>query len=218
MSRVLAALAVAAGASVVGGLAGPAPAVASCAVPARTSANPFVGTVTEVANQGRTATVRTDGGRTVIVQGSEADASNSFTTVDRTFDKGVRYEFHPINDATPYRDNACTATRAIGAGAAAGPDGDTSGGGNLPFYLLEGIATGAVLVLAAASLWLAREQRRQVVHVVTQHSGLLGRGQQAWDRVVPVIEPPSQLGQLAAWRGATSGRGGRGVAVDPPVR
>ena len=49
-----------------------APANASCAFPAKTSAYHFTGTVTAVENAGRTATVRTDDGRTVIVRGTIA--------------------------------------------------------------------------------------------------------------------------------------------------
>lgn len=60
----------------------------------------FTGTVTEVENADRTATVVTDEGRTVTVIGSEA-SPNAASTVGRTYQIGVRYEFHPLNTASP---------------------------------------------------------------------------------------------------------------------
>ena len=33
--------------------------------------------------------------------------------MDRRFDVGIRYEFHPLNGTSPYQDNACTATREV---------------------------------------------------------------------------------------------------------
>ena len=61
----------------------------------------------------------TDEGRTVTVNGGPSGTgtgtdTNTATSVDRTYRPGVRYEFHPLNAASPYQDNACTATRAIG--------------------------------------------------------------------------------------------------------
>jgi MYXO-CTERM domain-containing protein len=99
------------------------PAAASCAYPPRVSAHPFTGTVTEARDGGRTATVRTDDGRTVVVRGGQADNPNAMTSVDRTYEVGARYEFHPLNDSDPYQDNACTSTHRIAAAspASSGP-------------------------------------------------------------------------------------------------
>jgi hypothetical protein len=105
-------------AAVLIGSAGPA--AASCVLPPRTSPAAFTGTVTAVANDGRVATVRTDDGRVVEVVGTpDLHQGAGRTSVDRRFDVGVRYQFHPLNDTSPYQDNACTATRPIGAAAPA---------------------------------------------------------------------------------------------------
>jgi hypothetical protein len=98
-------------------LAWPSPAAASCAWPPRVSAHPFSGTVIAVTNGGRTATVHADDGRSVTVRGTPA-GDDAATTVDRAYQVGQRYEFHPINDADPYQDNACTATHPVGAASA----------------------------------------------------------------------------------------------------
>jgi hypothetical protein len=111
-----------------------APVQASCFQTAIASADKFTGTVTATSNKGRTATVRTDDGKTVTVMGSEAAEPNSATTVDRSFAVGTRYEFHPVNDTDPYLDNACTATHAIGAGGVgAGGGGGAEQSGTLVF-------------------------------------------------------------------------------------
>ncbi len=71
-------------------------------------------TVVSVEHEGRTARVRTDDGRDVTVHGGgRSPASNSATSVDRRYAVDGRYEFHPINDASPFEDNACTATRQL---------------------------------------------------------------------------------------------------------
>jgi hypothetical protein len=75
-----------------------------------------------VASNGRVATVRTDDGRTVLVIGTP-DPGAQATSVDRTFAVGARYEFHPVNDAPPYQDNACTATHEIARGTTSGVPG-----------------------------------------------------------------------------------------------
>src|SRR5437762_673733 len=102
-------------------LIGVPPAVASCVSPPRVSAHPFTGTVTSVTNMGRNATVRTDDSRTVTISGSPASNPNSVTTVDRKYQVGVHYEFHPINDTDPYQDNDCTATHPIAAASPTEP-------------------------------------------------------------------------------------------------
>jgi hypothetical protein len=87
----------------------------ACASPPVMSPHGFTGVVTDVTDDGRTATVRTDDGRTVTVIGTQGTGTDDATA--RTFEAGLRYEFHPLNDASPYRDDPCTATRAIGSEA-----------------------------------------------------------------------------------------------------
>ncbi|MEV6521155.1 hypothetical protein AB0M43_04320 [Longispora sp. NPDC051575] len=91
------------------------PADASCVSTPVTSRHAFAGVVTDTENRGRVARVRTDDGRTVTVVGTEATGPDSLTTVDRSYEAGTRYEFHPVNGSSPYRDNICTATRALGS-------------------------------------------------------------------------------------------------------
>ena len=55
--------------------------------------------------------VRKDGA-TVEVQGGTGRAGTTGED-DRTFVVGAVYQFEPVNDASPYRDNACTATKVI---------------------------------------------------------------------------------------------------------
>lgn len=86
---------------------------ASCRLPPTTSASAFTGTVVTTSDSDRTARVRTDAGAEVTVLGTESPDANSVTSVDRTFRTRARYEFHPLNDASPFRDNACTATRQL---------------------------------------------------------------------------------------------------------
>ncbi len=92
------------------------PAFASCGTdkPAKSQAA-FVGVVTSTASDGRVATVQTDTGAIVTVIGTP-DTGSAATSVDRTYQVGGRYEFHPINDASPFEDNVCTATRLLSQG------------------------------------------------------------------------------------------------------
>jgi len=135
------------------------PADASCAPPPpASSAQRFTGVVVSVSDQGRTATVRTDDGRTVTVTG-RGDPSGAITSVDRTYTAGARYEFHPLNDASPYRDNACTATRELSStgGAAAGPvDGNSRGSGPVVW----GAAALIVVLLVLGALGVRRRATR----------------------------------------------------------
>lgn len=90
-----------------------AAAYGSCAAESRPSANAFTGEVVSVTADGKVATVRTDNGSTVEVIGGPGDGS--VTSVDRTYKVGVRYEFHPVNNHSPYQDNICTATHVVNA-------------------------------------------------------------------------------------------------------
>ena len=86
---------------------------ASCAPPPATSAFAFTGTVLTTSDSDRVAQVRTDTGAEVTVLGTPNPGTSGVTSVDRTFIAGARYEFHPLNEASPYRDNLCTATRQL---------------------------------------------------------------------------------------------------------
>jgi hypothetical protein len=116
------------------------PAAASCSFPPRESPYRFAGVVLATDDGGRTATVRAEAGRIVTVVGAEG-GTGAFTSVDRTYKVGARYEFHPLNNSDPYRDNACTATRALGGQ----PDSRKAG---------EGIADRSAGGRLAGSAWL----------------------------------------------------------------
>lgn len=146
-------------------LFGGAAASASCVQSPLASPYQFTGTVTAVSDGGRTATARTDDGRTVTVLGSEAADPSAISSVDRSYQVGVTYEFHPLNDTSPYRDNACTATHPIGASSPA-PGGPavagSSGSGSGEPSTSRWPAVGAVILLAGAvtgaGLWLLRRR------------------------------------------------------------
>jgi hypothetical protein len=87
------------------------PAYASCAIKADVSPYAFVGTVISTERKDHVATVITDSGQRVTVLGTEGGFPESFSSTDRRYALGGRYEFHPINAESPYRDNICTATR-----------------------------------------------------------------------------------------------------------
>ena len=92
---------------------------ASCGGPPEPSPHAFTGTVIETGEHGRVATVVTDAGHRVQVLGTQDTSwfTNSYSSVDRRYALGARYEFHPLNGEPPYRDNACSATTHL-----AGPD------------------------------------------------------------------------------------------------
>jgi hypothetical protein len=129
----------------------PAPAAASCVFPARTSAYAFVGTVTDTSNDGRVAAVRTDAGNVVTVVGTP-DLGSGATSVDRKYVVGTRYEFHPINDKSPYQDNACTATHEVEGGPAPGGPGGSGGG-------WRWLAVASLALVAAAAIMVGIRRR-----------------------------------------------------------
>lgn len=95
---------------------GAAPAAASCATDSPDpSPYAFVGTVIATSEGGRVAEVVTDEGGTVSVEGTEDTSwfSNAHSSTDRRYALGGRYEFHPLDDESPYSDNSCTATRQL---------------------------------------------------------------------------------------------------------
>jgi hypothetical protein len=143
-----------------------APASASCVGSPSPSPYAFNGTVLSTGADGRIAEVIAEDGRKVEVRGTP-DAS-AVTTVDRTYQVGARYEFHPVNDSSPYEDNACTATRKLAGPVAAdgsaqattvaGGDDAQSGIGPL---IVGGLA--ALASAAAAVFVLAMVRRRRTL-------------------------------------------------------
>ena len=158
--------------SAVWSVAAAAPASASCAAPARQSPHAFTGVVVGTANDGRTATVRTDDGRTVKIIGAES--GRAVTSVDRGFRTGYRYEFHPLNDASPYRDNACTATRELGRAPVDDRSygSDAGGLGRLRVFLL--LAASATVLLGGILATRAGLPRHLADRIVSMRTA--GRG------------------------------------------
>lgn len=141
-----------------------APASASCVGSPSPSPYAFNGTVVSTEADGRIAEVIAQDGRKVEVRGTP-DAS-AITTVDRTYEVGAQYEFHPVNDSSPYEDNACTATRKLSGPVAADESanatpiarGDDAQSGVGPLILggLMFLASGATAVFVVA---LVRRRR-----------------------------------------------------------
>jgi hypothetical protein len=114
MNRALSALLTAALAGGVCAVVPAAPASASCLADPPPSPYAFTGTVLDTRWDGRWARVRTDSGDVVVVKGGGRDAVSS---IDRFYQAGSRYRFHPIDRRSPFRDNLCTATHPVGYGA-----------------------------------------------------------------------------------------------------
>jgi hypothetical protein len=114
MTRVLSALLVGAVAGGLCAVVSATPATASCLADPPPSPYAFTGKVLHTRWDGRWASVRTDSGHVVVVKGGGRGAVSS---VDRFFRAGRRYEFHPVNRRSPFRDNLCTATHQVGYGA-----------------------------------------------------------------------------------------------------
>jgi hypothetical protein len=100
---------------IVGVLGGAPAAHASCATEAQVSPYAFIGTVISTEKKDRVATVITDNGQRVTVLGTQGTSwfSESYSSSDRRYALGGRYEFHPLNAESPYRDNRCTATHQL---------------------------------------------------------------------------------------------------------
>ena len=92
-------------------VASASPAEASCTADPLPSPYAFTGKVVATKWDGRFARVRTSTGKLVIVKG--AAGPHQVTSVDRFYELDRRYEFHPLNSRSPYRDNACTATHQL---------------------------------------------------------------------------------------------------------
>jgi hypothetical protein len=99
---------------------------ASCIADPASSPYSFTGVVARTELGQRIAYVRTDDGRDVVVRGTSATAENAFTTIDRTYLTGHRYDFHPVNDTSPFEDNACTATLDLGSAPTEQPAAGTT--------------------------------------------------------------------------------------------
>lgn len=162
MARLAQLAATCAVAAVITALTMSTPAAASCVGPPSPLPYRFTGTVTSVQRDGLIAQVRTDNGRQVVVRGTPPDNETGVTSVDRHFAVGVRYEFHPLNNGSPFQDNACTATKAVGGTPAAS-------GGNGKSRIIAG---GLLLIAAALATgwWLARRRnmlrsRQPVTHL-----------------------------------------------------
>jgi hypothetical protein len=144
---------------------------ASCAGSPAESSHAFVGTVIDTSEEDRIATVITDGGRRVTVLGTDDTSwfSESFSSIDRRYALGARYEFHPTNASTPYRDNVCTATHKL-AGPSLRPlePSEEFLPGWLPVDEQAGpigyaLFFGPVLAGAVGLAFLARWSRRRLV-------------------------------------------------------
>lgn len=125
---------------------------ASCAAPPRPSAHSFTGTVLSVEDRGRRATVRTDQGKEVVVVGrGRQGQGGGVSSVDRRYAVGGRYEFHPVDDASPFQDNACTATRQLSGPL---PPAEDASADSLPGWLPVDEDAGPIgyALLAAAAL------------------------------------------------------------------
>lgn len=153
---------------------------ASCWSPPAKSPNAFVGTVIHTELDGRKATVETEDGRTVTVVGTPSPQANSVSSIDRHYEAGATYEFHPTNAGDPYEDNACTRThRLIGedipavlqGGTTSGPAANSSNDSGRPEGTITGasdgfpwvstVAIGTVLALALAGVGAALLWRRK---------------------------------------------------------
>lgn len=97
------------------GSATASPGATSAASPtptASTSPYAFQGSVVALGNGGLDATVVRKDGVVVQVHGGTGRLG-AIGPDDRIFVVGAVYQFEPLNDASPYQDNACTATKVI---------------------------------------------------------------------------------------------------------
>lgn len=81
----------------------------------------FTGTVVSTERDGRVAAVQTDDGHRVEVVGTAS--TSGFTSVDRAYEIGARYEFHPTNSTSPFQDDICTRTHLVSPPTATTPPG-----------------------------------------------------------------------------------------------
>lgn len=147
-------------------VAWPVAAQASCAGPPEDSPHAFIGTVLSVENEGRVANVVLDDGSRAVVHGSPSLGQHTRSSVDRLFAPGGRYEFHPINDASPFQDNACTATRQLAGPTPEPPEPAREWlpgwlpvdeqAGPVGYGLVAGMAVALLVPLVSGTVWIAR--------------------------------------------------------------
>ena len=154
------------------------PAVAIAAAPVA-----FVGTVEATSNGNRVALVRVESvwrgpnlPTKVIVKGTPDEAAAA-TSVDRIFGPGTRYLFLPINFASPFEDNSCTATQVYSSAIANLAPADarppdpllnpaSMTGASFPVAWATAAAVGVVMALAIAwVLWSRRRYRSRVAQL-----------------------------------------------------
>ncbi|GAA1837920.1 hypothetical protein GCM10009772_14420 [Pseudonocardia alni subsp. carboxydivorans] len=133
---------------------------ASCIADPPRSAHAFTGTVASTSADGRVAQVRTDDGRNVRVVGSPTPRPSTATSVDRSYATGTRYEFHPLNPASPYEDNLCTATHEVAAAPAAPPEPPVTTVSTGAFVTAL-VALGVVALVGTAAAFLVPSRRRR---------------------------------------------------------
>ena len=156
----------------------PGPAGADCA-PAGTTPDRlrdatvvFVGRVVTTTDNGRTAHVRVEqvwkgapvSDRVTVRSGPDGEGAAS--SVDRTFDAGVRYLFVPTRDGAHFRDSSCSATvEYSGAVAQFAPDTVTlprrSSTGSSGLARQAAIALAVVLGGVLLSVAVSRRRRRR---------------------------------------------------------
>lgn len=134
---------------------------ASCIADPPRSAHAFTGTVASTSADGRVAQVRTDDGRDVQVVGSPTPRPNTATSVDRSYATGTRYEFRPLNPASPYEDNICTATHEVAAAAPAVPPGPPATTVSAGAFVTALVALGVVVLVGTAAAFLVPSRRRR---------------------------------------------------------
>lgn len=154
-----------AGFSLVGAslLTSTAQASAPCVPDPAASPHAFVGTVSSTERDGRLAHVDTIDGRAVIVVGSPSETG--VTSVDRIYEVGVRYEFHPLTEESPFEDNACTRTRVLASASGTTPserrpDDAVGRGSSLPVGVLAAVLVGGAALALTASFVVLRRSRR----------------------------------------------------------
>lgn len=142
-------------------------AYASCAGPPEPSPYAFVGRVIATESAQRVATVLTAGGETVQVAGTPSPDNRGVTSVDRTYQVGAVYEFHPTNGTDPFQDNNCTMTHRLRGHDIPAPLREGSSGADAepqhePGNVVAAAALAGVTVVGATAggAWLRRRHAR----------------------------------------------------------
>ena len=136
----------------------PVSAAGSCIETQQRSPYAFTGVVVSTSSRGRVATVKTDTGATVEVVGTPSTGSAA-TSVDRSYEVGGRYEFHPTNGSSPYQDNACTATHLLSRGLEPSAPKPDPSAVTSSHWLLVGV--GGLAMMAVVSVVAIRWRKRR---------------------------------------------------------